>query len=190
MNFITIFLIAIGLASDAFVVAITKGMVIKSTVKHALIIALVFGGFESIMILLGWILGTSLESFVSTWAPWIAFILLSAVGIKMVYDSFLDKEDNDIFSLKEIFLLAFAVTIDAFVIGISFALLNFNINTFYNNRFHNVHIIIYWCLSWKKIRTSIWTRNRNIRRSSLNWNGNIHFNQLKKIMDINIFFFH
>ena len=123
MNFITIFLIAIGLASDAFVVAITKGIVIKSTVKHALIIALIFGGFESLMIILGWIVGTSLVTFVSTWAPWIAFILLSSVGIKMIYDSFSDKEDNDIFSLKEIILLAMAVTIDAFVAGITFAFL-------------------------------------------------------------------
>jgi putative Mn2+ efflux pump MntP len=124
MNFITIFLIAIGLASDAFVVAITKGMVIKSTVKQALIIALFFGGFEAMMIILGWIIGTSLVTFVSTWAPWIAFVLLSAIGIKMIYDSFSDdNEDNDIFSLKEIFLLAIAVTIDAFVAGITFALL-------------------------------------------------------------------
>ena len=124
MNFITIFLIAIGLASDAFVVAITKGMVIKSTVKQALIIALFFGGFEAMMIILGWIIGTSLVTFVSTWAPLIAFVLLSAIGIKMIYDSFSDdNEDNDIFSLKEIFLLAIAVTIDAFVAGITFALL-------------------------------------------------------------------
>ena len=124
MNFITIFLIAIGLASDAFVVAITKGMAIKATFKQALIIALIFGGFESIMIILGWFIGTSLVTFVSTWAPWIAFVLLSAIGIKMIYDSFLgDKDDNDIFSFKEIFLLAMAVTIDAFVVGISFALL-------------------------------------------------------------------
>ena len=127
MNFITIFLIAIGLASDAFVVAITKGMAIKSTFKQALTIALVFGGFESIMILSGWIIGTSLVTFVSTWAPWIAFILLSAIGIKMIYDSFSDKEDNDIFSLKEIFLLAIAVTIDAFAAGVTFALLQTSI---------------------------------------------------------------
>lgn len=99
MNFITIFLIAIGLASDAFVVAITKGMVLKSTVKHALIIALFFGAFEAMMTILGWIIGTSLVTFVSTWAPWIAFVLLSAIGIKMIYDSFSDdNDDNDIFS--------------------------------------------------------------------------------------------
>ena len=88
MDFITIILIAVGLASDAFFVAMTKGMVIKSTVKHGLIIAILFGGFQAIMTILGWILGIPLETFVSTLAPWIAFILISAVGIKMIYESF------------------------------------------------------------------------------------------------------
>jgi putative Mn2+ efflux pump MntP len=125
MNFITIILIAVGLASDAFFVAITKGVVIKSTVKHGLIIALFFGGFQAIMTIIGWILGVPLEAFVSTLAPWIAFILISAVGIKMIYESFSDnEEDNDNFSINEILILAIATSIDAFVVGISFALLN------------------------------------------------------------------
>jgi len=124
MDFITIILIAVGLASDAFFVAMTKGMVIKSTVKHGLIIAILFGGFQAIMTILGWILGIPLETFVSTLAPWIAFILISAVGIKMIYESFSDdKDDNNNFYLNEIFILAIATSIDAFVVGISFALL-------------------------------------------------------------------
>jgi putative Mn2+ efflux pump MntP len=124
MDIITIILIAVGLASDAFFVAMTKGMVIKSTVKHGLIIAILFGGFQAIMTILGWILGIPLETFVSTLAPWIAFILISAVGIKMIYESFSDdKDDNNNFYLNEIFILAIATSIDAFVVGISFALL-------------------------------------------------------------------
>jgi len=117
-------LIAVGLAIDAFFIAITKGIVIKSTVKHGLIIALFFGGFQAIMTILGWILGIPLETFVSTFASWIAFILISAVGIKMIYESFSEEEDdNDNFNLYEILLLAIATSIDAFVVGISFALL-------------------------------------------------------------------
>ena len=124
MNLLTIFLIAVGLAIDAFFIAITKGIVIKSTVKHGLIIALFFGGFQAIMTILGWILGIPLETFVSTFASWIAFILISAVGIKMIYESFSEEEDdNDNFNLYEILLLAIATSIDAFVVGISFALL-------------------------------------------------------------------
>ena len=124
MNLLTIILIAVGLATDAFFIAITKGIVIKSTVKHGLIIALFFGGFQAIMTILGWIFGIPLETFASTYASWIAFILISAVGIKMIYESFSeDKDDNPNFSLNEILLLAIATSIDAFVVGISFALL-------------------------------------------------------------------
>jgi manganese efflux pump family protein len=125
MNFIIILLIAIGLAMDACFVSITKGMVDKTTVKHALIIALFFGGFQAFMTIGGWILGLPLQELVSTYAPWIAFILISIVGIKMIYESFLDEDEDDVdFSIKEITVLAIATSIDAFVVGISFALLN------------------------------------------------------------------
>jgi manganese efflux pump family protein len=125
MNFIIILLIAIGLAMDACFVSITKGMVDKTTVKHALIIALFFGGFQAFMTIGGWILGLPLQELVSTYAPWIAFILISIVGIKMIYESFSDEDEDDVdFSMKEITVLAIATSIDAFVVGISFALLN------------------------------------------------------------------
>ena len=125
MDLIFIFLIAVGLAMDAFSVSITKGLVMKSTVKHALIIALFFGVFQALMPVGGWISGIQLETFVSTAAPWIAFILLSIIGIKMIYEGIFSKEDDDgdNFSLKEIFVLAIATSIDAFLVGITFAFL-------------------------------------------------------------------
>ena len=125
MDLIFIFLIAVGLAMDAFSVSITKGLVMKSTVKHALIIALFFGVFQALMPVGGWISGIQLEAFVSTAAPWIAFILLSIIGIKMIYEGIFNKEDDDgdNFSLKEIFILAIATSIDAFLVGITFAFL-------------------------------------------------------------------
>ena len=125
MNFITIFLIAIAVAIDACFIAIAKGMVVESTINRALIIALLFGGFQALMTILGWILGIPLQTLVSTLAPWVAFILISIIGIKMIYESFSDDEDdNGSFKLKEIFVLAIVTSIDAFVVGISFALLN------------------------------------------------------------------
>ncbi|MFZ0442668.1 MAG: manganese efflux pump MntP family protein [Methanobacterium sp.] len=125
MNFIIIFLIAVGLAMDAFFVSLTRGMVDKTTVKHALIIAIFFGGFQALMAIGGWILGIPFKSIVSTYAPWIAFILISVVGIKMIYESFsVEEDDNNDFSIKEITILAIATSIDAFVVGISLALLN------------------------------------------------------------------
>ena len=125
MDLISIFLIAIGLAMDAFSVSITKGLVLKSNVKHALIIALFFGVFQALMPFAGWISGIQLEAFVSFAAPWIAFILLSIIGIKMIYEGIFDDGDDkdSSFSLKEIFFLAIATSIDAFLVGVTFAFL-------------------------------------------------------------------
>lgn len=125
MNFITIIILAVVVAIDACLIAIAKGMVTKSNIKHALIIALLFGGFQAIMALIGWIVGIPLQKLVSTLAPWIAFILISIIGIKMIYESFSDEDvSNGDFQVKEIFILAIATSIDAFVVGISLALLN------------------------------------------------------------------
>ena len=125
MDIFSIFLIAVGLAMDAFSVSITKGLVMKSNVKHALIIALFFGVFQALMPVAGWISGIQLEAFVSFAAPWIALILLSIIGIKMIYEGIFDDNDDKegSFSLKEIFILAIATSIDAFLVGVTFAFL-------------------------------------------------------------------
>jgi putative Mn2+ efflux pump MntP len=124
MNLIIIFFIAAGLAMDACVISISKGMVHKTTLKQALIIALMFGVFQGGMTIIGWLLGIPIKNIVSTFAPGIAFILISIIGIKMIYESFLDDDTSSIFSLKEISILAIATSIDAFVVGISFAIIN------------------------------------------------------------------
>lgn len=125
MDLISIFLIAVGLAMDAFSVSISKGLVMKYSIKNALVIALFFGLSQALMPVGGWISGIQLDIFISSLAPWLAFILLSIIGIRMIYNGFSDnrEEDNDL-SLKEIFILAIATSIDAFVVGITFAILN------------------------------------------------------------------
>jgi putative Mn2+ efflux pump MntP len=125
MNLLIIYLIALGLALDACFISITKGIVLKSTVKVAITIALLFGGFEATMSILGWILGIPFENIFSTLAPWIAFILISIIGIKMIYDSFSGHEnDNTNFSLRETIILAFTISVDSLLVGLSLALLN------------------------------------------------------------------
>lgn len=124
MNLIIIIFIAVGLAMDACVISISKGMVHKTTVKQALTIALFFGIFQGGMTILGWLLGIPIKNIVSTFAPWIAFILISIIGIKMIYESFQDDKPDTDFSLKEIMVIAIATSIDAFVVGISFAIIN------------------------------------------------------------------
>lgn len=125
MDLISIFFLAIALAMDAFSVSITRGLILKCNIKHALIIAIFFGGFQAIMPLIGWFSGIQLQNLVSVLAPWIAFILLVLIGIKMIYESFSIEDDVcKVFSLKELLVLSIATSIDAFAVGVSFAMLN------------------------------------------------------------------
>src|SRR5690606_3604353 len=74
---------------------------------------------------LGWISGIQLQSIVSQLAPWIAFLLLLTIGIKMIYESFnTDENTCKTFSLKELLILSVATSIDAFAVGVTFAILN------------------------------------------------------------------
>lgn len=127
MDFISILLIAIALAMDAFSVSLTKGFSLKNIKKSQILwFAIFFGGFQSIMPIIGWVAGTQLEVIVSTVAPWIAFILLVLIGSNMIRESLSNdegEEDNDKFSFKELTLLAIATSIDAFAVGVTFAVL-------------------------------------------------------------------
>lgn len=126
MDFISILFLAVGLAMDAFSVSITRGLTLKCNIKYALIIAIFFGGFQALMPVLGWFSGIQLQSIVSTLAPWIAFLLLLGIGLKMIYESLNhDEEDiSKVFSIKELLILSIATSIDAFAVGITFAILN------------------------------------------------------------------
>ncbi len=126
MDFISIIFLAVGLSMDAFSVSITRGLTLKCNIKYALIIALFFGGFQALMPVLGWFSGIQLQSIVSTLAPWIAFILLLGIGLKMIYESVFTSEEDvcKVFSLRELLILSIATSIDAFAVGVTFAILN------------------------------------------------------------------
>ncbi len=130
MSFFNILFIGIGLSMDAFAVSIAKSMTMKKEdlKKYAFIFALFFGGFQALMPLLGWLLGSYFEPFFNQYAHWIACILLLFIGINMIKESF-DDEDNDDnkLDLKAIILLAIATSIDAFAVGVSFAFMQTNI---------------------------------------------------------------
>jgi len=131
MDIFSILLIAVGLAMDAFAVSISCGIRRrKFTYLYSLKIAFSFGIFQAVMPILGFFAGTSLNRLISSFDHWIAFALLSAIGIKMILESF-EKEktcpsENDI-SFRSLMLLSTATSIDALAVGISFALLNINI---------------------------------------------------------------
>lgn len=125
MDIISIIFLSIGLAMDAFSISVTLGLSQKLDVKQALIIAIFFGGFQFFMPILGWISGIQLHYIVSTFAPWIAFFLLVAIGGKMIYEALPANEQSSYgFSLKEILILSVATSIDAFTVGVTFAFLN------------------------------------------------------------------
>ena len=85
MSFLTDFLLGLGLSMDAFAVSMSCGTTIRPfSVNDALKLAFFFGGFQALMPVLGWFGGNMVQSYVSVYAPWIAFGLLSFIGTKMI----------------------------------------------------------------------------------------------------------
>jgi len=131
MNFVTITIIAIGLAMDAFAVSIASGVTLKQfKVGPALRVALFFGGFQALMPVLGWLTGSSFQQYIAAFDHWIAFGLLTFIGSKMIYESFLiEKTENnyDPNNLATVFVLSIATSIDALAVGLSFSALQVQI---------------------------------------------------------------
>ena len=131
MHLFTIIVVAVGLASDAFVVSIVSGSAYKQLhVKHALRMALFFGGFQALMPLIGFMAGLSVKDYIEVYDHWIAFGLLAAVGAKMIYESFKIKSIEEKFDPSNIFILlilSVATSIDALAIGITLSLLTSSI---------------------------------------------------------------
>ena len=121
--------LAVGLSMDAFAIAICKGLSVKKVeFRHILSVGLWFGGAQAVMPLLGYLLGTSFASYVEKVDHWIAFILLVIIGGGMIKESREEtKSMDDSFSVKVMFPLAVAGSIDALAVGVSFAFLNVEI---------------------------------------------------------------
>ena len=130
MTVFEIFLIGIGLSMDAFAVSICKGLSVgKVNGRHMLTAGLWFGGFQALMPLIGYLLGSTFEQYVTSIDHWIAFILLSIIGANMIKESF-DKDSekqNASFSFMSMLMVAVATSIDALAVGITFAFLQVNI---------------------------------------------------------------
>ncbi len=136
MDLITLFLLAFGLASDAFAVSVTNGMCSsRITKRHALLTALTFGFFQALMPVLGYVLGNSFADFVFRYQHWIALLLLGAIGVNMLSDALKEWKTPEgevcttlnIFQAKNLILQGIATSIDALAAGVSIAVLNINI---------------------------------------------------------------
>jgi putative Mn2+ efflux pump MntP len=124
MSFTDILMIGVGLSMDAFAVSMCQGVSMqKLDLRRAALIALFFGGFQALMPLLGFALGSTFASAV-TIGPWIAAALLLILGVKMLIEGIRDKDDkpSDVGTIGRLFILAIATSIDAFAVGVSFSM--------------------------------------------------------------------
>lgn len=132
MGFLELFLIGIGLSMDAFAVAICKGLGMERINKRdTLLLALFFGGFQALMPLTGYLLGSRFASYIERWDHWIAFVLLAFIGGNMIRESREQEEEEakhcGSIRYRELFTLAVATSIDALAVGVSFAFLGVHI---------------------------------------------------------------
>lgn len=134
MTLLEIFLIGIGLSMDAFAVAICKGLAMPDRVhkKSALLIALYFGVFQAAMPALGWLLGSQFARYVTHFAPWIAFALLSWIGGSMIRESRApegeEQPSDGQVRHRELFVLAIATSIDALAVGVTFSMVELSVS--------------------------------------------------------------
>ncbi len=127
MGIIELFILAVGLSMDAFAVAICKGLATQKLKKrHMIITGAWFGGFQALMPLIGYFLGTAFEKYVTAVDHYIAFVLLGGIGANMIKEAFSKEEEcedcNDSFAFKTMFVMAVATSIDALAAGISLAM--------------------------------------------------------------------
>ena len=122
-------LLALGVSMDAFAVSICKGLAMqKATLKAGLTCGVWFGGFQALMPLIGFFLGTLFREAIMAVDHWVAFVLLGYIGVNMLKEAF-EKEvccgccdaDADL-SVKTMFVMAVATSIDALAVGISLAM--------------------------------------------------------------------
>ena len=130
MNTLTLFILAVGLAMDAFAAAVCKSLAIsRLTAKEAVTVGLWFGVFQALMPLIGFLLGCGFREKIAAFDHWIAFILLSAIGINMIREAASDRQAAADTSLacRTMFILSLATSIDALAVGVTFAFLDVNI---------------------------------------------------------------
>lgn len=130
---IEVILIAVSLALDCLAVSIAGGAFFKSRtgkIKYALKTALFFAAFQMAMPLIGWWAGYGFKKIISSFDHWIAFGLLAAIGIKMIYEG-IRGEGNDgeknLANNRTLILLSFATSIDALAVGISFGIMKISL---------------------------------------------------------------
>ena len=135
MGFWTLLLLAVGVSMDAFAVSICKGLSMKKgSMKASLVCGSWFGGFQALMPLIGFFLGSFFAKYIEAIDHWVAFTLLAVIGVNMLRDAFSSgcaecENHNDDLSFKTMLVMAIATSIDALAVGISLSMAG-NVNIF------------------------------------------------------------
>ena len=131
MSIVELFLIGVGLSMDAFAVAVCQGLCMpKLNLRQGGVIALYFGGFQALMPLIGWFLGSQFAGYIQSFDHWVAFVLLALIGGNMVREALSPEEEetscavNSKLNHKKLFVMAVATSIDALAIGVAFAFMD------------------------------------------------------------------
>lgn len=128
-GFFSILIIAIGLSADCFAVALSSSIAAKGfTLSRFVRLPIVFGIFQALMLVIGWLAGRSVIDFISAYDHWLAFALLVFIGGRMIWESFHEekaKKNTD--SWVTLLALSIATSIDALAVGLSFAFLKTDI---------------------------------------------------------------
>lgn len=128
MTFSELILISIGLAMDSCTIATYLGISTpKLNLKKTILIGIIFGVFQAIMPLIGYLIGSTFAHIIEKTSHWIAFFILAFIGINMIKESENEIKLFKVLTIKEISILAIATSIDALAVGVTFAFLKINI---------------------------------------------------------------
>ncbi|MRR33726.1 manganese efflux pump [bacterium] len=131
MDWITVFCIALALAMDAFAVALAAGAVLNPLTRHHLFrLGFHFGLFQALMPIGGWLIGITVQKWISAYDHWIAFVLLAFVGARMILEAFDKKKDKEVSDPTRgltMVMLSVATSIDALAVGLSLAMLGVSV---------------------------------------------------------------
>ena len=130
-QFITFLLIGIGLSFDSFAVSVSCGLMKQEIkFKQAILVAGSLAFFQAFFPVIGWLLGTGINNIIGSVGHWIAFVLLTLIGIKMIIEGIKPEgvlKKFDPFNLRVLIGLSVATSIDALVVGLSFGFLETHI---------------------------------------------------------------
>ncbi|WP_299580796.1 manganese efflux pump MntP family protein [uncultured Sunxiuqinia sp.] len=125
MDYVTLLILAIGLSLDSFAVSVISGLSLpKIQFLQASRLAIILAIVQAIMPLLGWGLQSGVRQLIAPIDHWISFFILAGIGLKMIYDSFTNRENQSIknpLNLRVAFFLGLATSMDAMAVGFSVA---------------------------------------------------------------------